>query len=1505
MSDKQSHNPKNRMDERLRLLQSIVANINDAILVTEAEPIDEPGPRIVFVNESFVRMTGYAPQEVIGKSPRILQGPKTDRARLDKVRTALSRQEPVRMELLNYRKDGTEYWVEISVVPIADESGKPTHFVSVQRETTGRKMAEQEQRRISRDLTTMFESITDAFFALDKEWRFTYLNSEAERVLDRKREDLINKNVWDEFPEAVNLSFYREYNWAVDEQRTVEFEEFYPPLDTWFEVKAYPSEAGLSVYFRDINERKRMEKELKESEERLRAILVQYASDIITIIEADGTIRYESPAIKGMLGYRPDELVGENVFDYLHPDDVKRAAGELAEFLKATNDWEASAPAEFRFRHADGSWRYLEATGSNLLDEPELQGIVINSRDVTERRQAEKALEESERRLVEAQQVARIGSWNWEVLTDTVVWSEELYRIYGVTPEQFDGTYEGFLDLVYPEDRDFLAGKIEKAYRDLSSFRFDHRRVHPNGEMRVLTARGEVETGGSGEPIRMFGTVQDVTERRKAEKALEESEALYRGVVDTAPDAIVVMNSEGVIESFNPGAECIFGYAAKEVVGRQPASLLLPERLRNSLEDGLRRHPKTGEARLVGRTVERVGLRKNGQEFPMELSLGRTNVQGNSLFTCVIRDISERERIESELKEGYDLLRAVMEGTTDAVFVKDLQGRYLMINQAGAEALGKGVEEVIGKDDTELFEGPDGREVMETDREIMATGETRTTEDTKTAEGRTRTFLATKGPYRDGCGNTAGMFGVARDITSRKESEEALRRSEGRLAEAQRMAHLGNWEQVIGGGLYWSDELYRIYGFTPQQFVLTYEDVMRIIHPDDREYIEKVQEEIIHRAGKELQVECRIVRPDGEVRVVQNSYDTDYDDEGELTRIAGTVQDITGRKWEERRQRAQHEVTRILAEAPTLEDAVPKILQAICESLKWDVGEFWDLDREAGVLHRTQTWNAPTVEASELAEAAHETTFSQGEGLLGRVWESGEPTWTPDVAEDENCLKMPIAQKDILRGGLGFPVLLGGTVLGVMSFFSREVRQPDKDLVDLMAAIGSQVGQFIERKSFEEQLQHRALHDDLTDLPNRTLFTDRLGHALERARRGKKSVAVLFLDLDNFKYVNDTLGHDTGDQLLVAAAGRLKESLRPEDTAARLGGDEFAVLLEEIQEPGEAGRVAERVLNALSSPFDLGDHRQFTSASVGIVVKHGSDHQPWELLRSADLAMYKAKTAGKNRYALFDLETERRSMRRLKLENDLRSALERDEFRVHYQPLVLLETGQVVGMEALVRWEHPQNGLVTPNQFIPVAEETGMIDHIGEKVLREACRQLRGWQERYPYSPPLIIGVNLSAKQLQDTDLVDKVEKTLRETGLEPEWLTLEVTENILVDEAEGHVDSLAKLRNLGVRFAIDDFGTGYSSLSYLKRLPAGQLKIDGSFVERVTEATEDEVLLRGVIEIAHGLNLSVTAEGVETVEQAALLEHLGCDLAQGQYFSKPLPAEEAEAILAKHAPST
>ena len=438
-----------------------------------------------------------------------------------------------------------------------------------------------------------------------------------------------------------------------------------------------------------------------------------------------------------------------------------------------------------------------------------------------------------------------------------------------------------------------------------------------------------------------------------------------------------------------------------------------------------------------------------------------------------------------------------------------------------------------------------------------------------------------------------------------------------------------------------------------------------------------------------------------------------------------------------------------------------------------------------------------------------------------------------------------------------------------------------------------------ERKGLEQRLTQQALHDPLTGLPNRTLFMNRLELAMARGRRRESKVAVLFVDLDNFKFVNDSLGHEAGDLLLVAVSKRVRPCLRSEDTIARLGGDEFAVLLEDVKDTSEPAHVADRIVEELRVPFTLGHQQVFITPSIGIAMGDYSHDSPEHLLREADLAMYRAKKEGKARHWVFDPSMEAETMERLRLENDLRLALERNEFRVRYQPVVHLGTGRVIGMEALVRWEHPERGLILPDEFVPLAEEIGLIIPIGRWVLREACRQARKWRERYPAGPPLSMGVNLSARQLRSSDLVEDVEGLLRETGLHPEHLILEITESAVVGEEKHRIGTLRRLQALGVRFALDDFGTGYSSLSYLKRLPVSLLKIDRSFVERIGQDAEDEVLVAGIVYVASGLGLSVLAEGVETYEQLAWVKSLGCELAQGYYFAEPLSSEGAGELLA------
>ncbi len=423
-----------------------------------------------------------------------------------------------------------------------------------------------------------------------------------------------------------------------------------------------------------------------------------------------------------------------------------------------------------------------------------------------------------------------------------------------------------------------------------------------------------------------------------------------------------------------------------------------------------------------------------------------------------------------------------------------------------------------------------------------------------------------------------------------------------------------------------------------------------------------------------------------------------------------------------------------------------------------------------------------------------------------------------------------------------------------------------------------------ERKTFEKKLSHQAFHDVLTGLPNRALFLDRL----ERALKVGKPVAVMFLDIDNFKLINDSLGHDAGDRLLIGVSKRLLACARQSDTVCRLGGDEFTVLIEDLVEDSDHIDIAERIANALREPMYIDGREVITTASIGVTVSTAGHDDSEAMLRDADTAMYQAKSDGKSRFALFDSAMNVRVKERLDTETDLRRAVENNEFELHYQPIVGIDSGLIDGIEALIRWRHPERGLIPPASFIPVAEETGMIIPIGRWVLFEACRKTREFQSIY--NSGLSVNINLSARQLQDAGLVGDVQEALRISGLSPSRLKLEITESLTMTDRGGDIKKLNVLKSLGVRLAIDDFGTGYSSMSYLSTLPIDTIKIDRVFVSRLSGNTDDDAIVQAIIGLAKTLHLEVVGEGVETLEQHERLAELSCDLGQGYYYSKPIP---------------
>ena len=597
--------------------------------------------------------------------------------------------------------------------------------------------------------------------------------------------------------------------------------------------------------------------------------------------------------------------------------------------------------------------------------------------------------------------------------------------------------------------------------------------------------------------------------------------------------------------------------------------------------------------------------------------------------------------------------------------------------------------------------------------------------------------------------------------------------------------------------------------------------------------------------------------------------------------------------------RLMQEITVAANEADTLYEALQRALPLICCHTDWPIGHAWALpvDGEQTGLVSTKLWHMADESAlSRFLQVTEETTFPKGVGLPGEVWATGEAIWIEDLAEVENFPRRSFCPDVGLRSGLAFPIMTGKRVVAVLEFFSQQVYPRDPTLLEVLSHIGTQMGRVVERERARSAIRWQAYHDALTSLPNRSLFQDQLAQTLAIAARHGHGAAVLFLDLDRFKQVNDTLGHAAGDRLLQGVARRLAGCLHIGDTLARMGGDEFTVILPNITHPEDALKVARKLLATLEVPLMVDGHDLFVSGSIGASIFPEDGQDAETLLRHADAAMYRSKAQGTG-CQLYAMEMDAAALERMTLESQLRQAVTRQEFTLYYQPQFEMSTGRIVGVEALIRWRHPTLGLVPPIRFIPLAEETGLILPLGKWILEEATRRAAAWRQA---GHDLRIAVNLSARQFEQPDLANSVSLVLQESRLPADALELEMTESVLMTRGESVQRTLHSLKALGVRIAVDDFGTGYSSLAYLRHFPVDVLKIDRAFVRGLGCEEVDTAIVRAVVDLAHAVDLTVVAEGVETEEQRWILKRLGCDLTQGYLFSQPLPEEELLSSLSK-----
>ncbi len=1043
---------------------------------------------------------------------------------------------------------------------------------------------------------------------------------------------------------------------------------------------------------------------------------------------------------------------------------------------------------------------------------PAIERELKEAEERRKRKEAEEALRKSEASLANAQRIAHLGNWQWNMRENKTYWSDEMYRIFGFAPQTIDGVCEAYLNSVHPDDRVLVKQSLDEALSRGKPYRIEHRIVLPGGSVRIVHDQAEVILDDTGMVVQVNGIVQDITERKHMEELCKLSNA-----IEQISNSIIVTDTEGKIEYVNANFMKLTGYTSEEIMGKNP----------------------------------------------------------------------------SVLKSG-------------------------------------------------------------------------------------------KTPY---------------------ENYKQL------------------WNTITSGNK-WQGE-----------------------------FINK-------KKNGELYWELTSISP------VKNP-------DGVITNFIAIKEDITDRKKVERHLCLQYATTRVLVESIAIDEVIPKIIQAVCESLGWDIGIFWTIDQKTNVLRCIEIWHRPFVEVPGFKALSRQIVFSFGTGLPGKIWASSKPIWISDIARDASFLRAALAAKEDLHGAFGFPVFTRNEILGVLEFFSHEVQQPDEDLLTMMMSIGGQIGKFIEQKQADEALRrridfektvasistrfvalsdfnnaisvsladigllseadrvylfqfrdkggimdnthewcakeinskiqnlqnlptskfpwlmeklhtgdvihipdvskmspeavaekevlekyaiksllalpvyaekrlvgfigfdnalttgsryeedlallritaeiignaiarrqseslinHMAYHDALTNLPNRILLQDRLEVAIMQAKRNEHMVAVMLLDLDRFKTINDTLGHHMGDLLLKAVAERLTRCMRESNTIVRMGGDEFIVVVPDLAHAKNAAIVAQKILDVLYQPFQIEGYEIHTTTSIGVSIYPVDADDVSMLIKKADTAMYHAKEQGRNTFEFYMESMNSNNFERMMLENSLRKALERGELSIYYQPQVDMDTEQIIGVEALVRWKHPDLGMIYPSKFIPIAEETGFIIPIGEWVLTTACTQAKAWHNAG--FPTLRVSVNLSARQIKQQNLVGMVAGVLKETGLDPKYLELEITESIVMHNIESSLKVLCELKELGIRLSIDDFGMGYSSLSYLRRFSIDTIKIDQSFVRDITTNQDDAAIVTAIIAIAESLKLKVIAEGVENKEQLAFLHQICCNEIQGYIYSHPLSAVDMGKLLLK-----
>jgi diguanylate cyclase (GGDEF)-like protein/PAS domain S-box-containing protein len=1559
------------------LLKYIFNNANVGIAICNAKD-----NRLEMVNPTFAKIHGYEQHELIGAMPgEVFASESMLRLSEHEKNPVCNSNNDITFETTHIKKDGTPVNVSVHITIIKDENGEVRQRIANIIDISRRTKSERVFKDTNSKLDAIFSTIPDMIWMKDANGKYIASNNTFQKVFGKTENEIIGQTDYDFFSKEEADSCRISDIEAIQTKETINCQETITDPKSGQKVileirkkPVYDSEnnlIGILGIGRDVTERTIFEERLASKEREFRT-LAQNAN--IPIYRYDRECRriYVNPAVEKLSNKRVSDLLGKTPLEssLIHPDYNDALMTSLHKVL----DTGQNDAVELLFILPDGTKKYfLHNHVAEYNSFGHIESVLAIGHDITAQKELE-SREEMFRTLAENSPniIMRYDGDAKRIYANPAFAKHTgipLEQTFNNKPDRQWGVYLEMLNMGAYEYQE----RVKKVFQTGKSDNFTVEWIRYCDGVKVAHDLNLVaEKDNNGYTIGVLAIGHDITKKLEAERELKESEQNFKSLTENIPDNIVRWDLEGRYLYINPRHEKTLEMSAEDVVGNKMSELFGTH---SNVAEALEYVIKTGEG--VFGILQSVQYRNGTEEIHEVNIIPELDSSGNMVSVLGIgRDITELKRSEENLQKTKAKLGAVISTLPDLIWVKDINGIYMMCNSEFENFFGASQEEIIGKTDYDFISKEQADFFRQKDKEAICAGEMCINEEeiVFASNGKYALLETRKIPVYNG-EEFMGILGIGRDITERKKMEEQL---------LEQNRFLDSLLNAIPVPIFYKDTETRYKGFNKafEEFYgkkkeeLIGKGVFDLFHPEQAQVFFDADADIFRHGGTQI-YETKLQDARGVDHYVMFHKSVYFDHEGTVAGLIGTILDITERKAQENALAQQEQQFRTITEHTPdtiarynkecirtyANPAMVKMMKKEgCELIGTKPTHYYNSHEALAyekVIQRVFTtgieedfeYSWPDVEQNFITSLIRLVPEIDSQGVIQSVLATGRDITNLKKYEVE-LKKQKDFQDTLLKGvakaGMSVNVLENGRYIYTNNIelakeygyddnflenkpsFLETIHPDDKEKVAQMyqkRLSGEQVPttytirqinkqgetkeheisvvlipntnpvqtlvvnkDVTEQKNIEKRIEFMAHHDTLTGLPNRVLLKDRAEMILSQAKRNIKKTAFLFIDLDGFKTINDSLGHSIGDIVLKAVAHRIQSCIRATDTLSRYGGDEFIVVIPEVTNKDEVESVTGKIINEFKKSFEINNQVLSITASVGIAMypEHGNNFE--HLLQNADSAMYKAKENGKNTYCFFTQQMKHNLLGIFRMQNDLKEAIRNKEFILHYQPQVDLARNKIVGAEALIRWKHPSMGMIPPMNFISVAESCGYIVEIGEWVIQEACRQCMIWNKN---GKDIVVAVNVSAVQFKRGNLIEVVKNALEISGLNPKYLELELTESILISDTENVLQSVRAIKELGVQLSIDDFGTGYSSLAYLKRFAVDKLKIDQSFVRDIVKDKEDSSIVKTIIQMAKSFNLKSIAEGVENEEVLEVLKEFGCDEVQGYHFAKPMIADD------------